>query len=158
MTPSTPFAAIAIVIGLVLMLFAVPSITIGSGVEGPLSDFVALTNSQDILTADRYDSFESPRGTDYAVPAGKTFYLTALLGLPHVTGSTDEHFHIGYADDAVNDSVAAPTNPIIVCDWSWESTDSNPIVLDLFCPIPAGKYPFVYSSGAGNFQATGTAR
>jgi len=157
-TPSTPFAAIAIVIGLVLMLFAVPSITIGSGIEGPLSDFVALTNSQDTLTAARYDSYESPRGTDYVVPAGKTLYIVSFIGWPEIAPSTDEVFDIGYGDDAVNNSASPPTNAIVVCDITWEGVDSNPVQTPLFCPIPAGKYPFVYSSGAGNFQATGTVR
>ena len=148
---------------MVLLVLAAGLLVWISGAAGRLNAenpgaMVALVNSQDILTANSYDSFESPRGTDYQVPAGQTIYITNLLGFPHSPASTSEHFHIGYGDTAVNDSVAAPTNAIIVCDYSWESADGPPAPVPMFCPIPAGKYPFVQPSGDGNFQATGEVR
>jgi hypothetical protein len=133
-------------------------ITIGSLEDGNWANMVALTNSQDELGAGNFDSFESPRGTDYVVPAGETLYIVAFIGWPEVAQSADVVFAIGYGDDAVDNSASAPTNPIVVCVLTWESVDSDPVQVALFCPIPAGKFPFVVSSGAGNVQATGTVR
>lgn len=133
-------------------------ITIGSLDDGNWANMVALTNSQDEITAGYYDSFESPRGTDYTVPAGDTLYVVSFIGLPEVASSADEVFVIGYGDTAVNNSVGAPTNAVVVCALTWEAVDSVPAQVPLFCPIPAGKYPFIVSSGAGNFQATGMVR
>ena len=132
--------------------------TVGSLTEGNWTNMVALTNSQDEITAGYYDSFESPRGTDYTVPAGETLYVVSFIGLPEVAASADQVFVIGYGDSAVNNSAGAPTNAIVVCALTWETIDGVPAQVPLFCPIPAGKYPFVVSSGAGNFQATGTVR
>ena len=149
--------ATALVVSVTLVAQA-GTITLGSAVEVNLNELVALTNSQDTLTADNYDSFESPRGTDYVVPTDRTLYITSVHGLPHAAASTDQHFHIGYGDDGVDNSVSAPTNAVVVCDWSWEAADGPPAVLPLYCPIPEGKYPFIQGTGAGNYQATGVAR
>lgn len=149
-----------VVLGLTVgFLFArTGSITIGSLSEGYPGDMVSLTNSQDTLTAGNYDSFESPRGTDYTVPVGQTLHVIAFIGHPEVAASTSQVFVIGYGDNAVDNSAGAPTNAIVVCALTWEAVDSAPAQVPLFCPIPGGKYPFVVSTGAGNFQATGLVR
>ena len=119
---------------------------------------VSLTNSQANLTASRYDTFESPRGTDYVVPAGQTLYITLLVGRPD-TDATLNQIEIGYGDDGVANSITAPTTPVVVFAASWEATETDlPRFTNLTIPIPAGKYPYLWANQSSNVQALGIAR
>ena len=146
-----------------LLMFGLALFLWISGAAGRLdagnpNAMAALVNSQDTLTAARFDSFESPRGTDYQVPANTTLYITEVVGRPNDAASTTEIVRIGYGDTAVNNSTAAPTNALVVCAYTLESSDGPALPVGLFCPIPAGKFPFIQPSGAGNYQVTGEER
>jgi len=132
-----------------------PVYTVGSLLTPDATSLVALINSAGTLTADYYDTFESPRGTPYQVPAGKLLYIGALLGTPDVSGSAPIHIRVGYADDAVQNSVTPPTNAVFVHDASFDQPLTMPNPRSVWIPIPAGKYPFIQMAPKGSTQATG---
>lgn len=106
------------------------------------NDIVALTSSTNTVDAGNYDTLESPRGTDYQVPAGTTFVVTLLTA----SGTGD----IGYGDDAVSDSASPPTNAVTVCTFIGSG--------EVWCPIPSDKFPFVRVDTAGAVSAVGVER
>lgn len=116
---------------------------------------VALTNTQYDLTAFRYDTYQAPRGSAYRVPAGKTLYLVQIAGRPKTASSTPVDLQMGYADEAVADSISAPTGARVVWEVSWVAVNGPPDPIDVMVPIPEGKYPWVRASSTGNYQATG---
>jgi len=128
---------------------------VGSILTPDATEIVTLVNSVDTVTADRYDSYQSPRGTDYVAPAATTLYIGYLIGAPDVAGAASVHVRIGYGDDAVSDSVAAPTNAVIVWDVSYENPANLLNPRSVWIPIPAGKYPFLQLTPGGNVQAVG---
>ena len=154
----TSWAAVALVLLTGWWVGTDDSFAVGGSTTRDPSDGVALVNSASPVTAGNYDTYESPRGTDYQVPTGQTLYITQLTGSPQVATSTSETLTVGYGDTAVGDSTAAPDSAVVVFVTSWESVDGAPARLDVFVPVPAGKYPFVLPSGASNVQATGLVR
>jgi len=119
------------------------------------SDLIALTNSQVTLTAGHYDTFESPRGTDYQVDSGQTLYIIEIKGTPVASASTDTRITIGYGDDAVDNSPNPATKAVIVFEMSFRTQDGLEQLMPVWVPIPTDKYPWVSSSQAINIQATG---
>ena len=132
--------------------------TAGSILTVDPTELVTLVNSVDSLTAERYDSYQSPRGTDYQVPAGLTLYIGYLMGTADVAGAPPIHLRIGYGDDSVSDSVAAPTNAVIVWDASFEDPATIPNPRSVWVPIPTGKYPFIRMAPGGSIMAVGIAQ
>lgn len=106
-----------------------------------------LNNSQKECNGSRYDTPEDPPGTDYVVPAGKTFYITKLQGVPLQTAGSAVLVEVGYGDDGVANSAATPTSPKGV--WTIVANQVNGLLLDLdvWIPIPAGKYPYIFCQG-----------
>ena len=151
------FAATALVVVLLLWPLA-PTYVIGSTTTRDAGSGVALVASVSPVTADRWDSLESPRGTDYQVPAGQTLYITEIVGSPQVAASTSVTLTVGYGDTAVGNATSAPDAAVVVFVTTWEAADGAPLPIEVYIPIPAGKYPYVLPSGASNVQATGTVR
>ena len=132
--------------------------TVGSITTRNETALVSLTNSMDILTDNRYDSYQSPRGVNYQTPAGVTLYIGYLMGTPDTAGSTAVHVRIGYGDEAVSDSLAAPTNAVIVWDASFENPANMSNPRSVWIPIPENKYPFLQLTPGGSVQAVGIER
>lgn len=92
--------------------------------------------------APNYMTLEYPTGTDYQVPAGKTFYITKM---DFHGNATDQHaiILIGYGDDGVADGAAAPTNFKALTANYYVNLASNTTPFDVIIPIPAEKYPCI---------------
>ena len=101
------------------------------------------------------DSFESPRGTDYQVPAGATTYIVQLEGVP-ATSTQDVSIQIGYGDTAVANATSAPDAAVIVYAITVDD-GLLPAPREVLIPIPAGKYPFMLMDAAGNLCPSGLA-
>lgn len=97
------------------------------------------------LAAGHYCTLEFPVGTDYQVPAGKTFYITKILYSAHVAGGG---VLLGYGDDGVASGVAAPTNPVRLTALIMARLADEEYNSDLFIPVPAEKYPFIFTFGS----------
>jgi len=93
-----------------------------------------------VTASSRYMSLESPVGTDYQVPAGKTFYITKM----HYSGvDASIGFVIGYGDTGVADGAAAPTNPVQLTQMHRGASAFIEYSADVFLAIPAAKYPYI---------------
>ena len=129
---------------------------VGSAETRDPTELKSLVNSARGLTADRYDTFEAPRGTDYVVPAGKTLYITKLQGNGNIPTANIIVVWVGYGDDGVADSVTAPTNSKTLSQIQAMQGNGYMMDLDVWLPIPAGKYPWVsFNQATWNFQAYG---
>lgn len=151
MSKWTPLA-LAIVLVFVAFLWAsTPSWEVNDITFRNPARMIALVNSENPVTAGRYDTFESPRGTDYQVPAAGPIYLVQFHGTPLASVNAAIHVEIGYGDDAVSNSIAAPTNAVIVWNVAYPSADGLSLPVSVHLEIPAGKYPFIVSTG-GNYN------
>jgi hypothetical protein len=103
---------------------------------------VTLQPPTDQLTTGRYDSFDSPVGTSYAVPAGKTLLIVGG-DAPDESGSP-ALYSVGYGDTHVENSVSAPTNPVVITKFT---VTEGARELALWAEIPSGKFPFVFFDG-----------
>tara|TARA_Y100000310_G_scaffold317685_1_gene370847 strand:+ start:24975 stop:25307 length:333 start_codon:yes stop_codon:yes gene_type:complete len=85
-------------------------------------------------------------GTDYQVPAGRTFTIAKIIYRGENAGAD---FMIGYGDDAVANGVAAPTNPVgLTADGVFAApTAHTTYSVDVYLVVPAEKYPYVKVSG-----------
>lgn len=113
------------------------------------SELKALVGSAKNLNSGRYDTFESPRGTDYVVPAGKTLYITRVMGGHQLTGGSAADLGIGYGDTGVGDDPSAPTNAKMLWQVTFFTVNGLNVDVEVFLPVPAGKYPFALATGAG---------
>jgi len=163
MNQTTTTSILLSVVGLAVLLWlgiagvaSNPVVTVNGIDTRDLGKIVALTNSQTDVTSGRYDSFESPRGTNYQVPAGQTLYLAHIEGQSGSVGGL-ETIRIGYSTETVDNQVASPAGAVTVMEFSLNSatTDAH---RDIFIPIPEGMYPWISMTGSGNLQATGFLR
>tara|TARA_Y100000310_G_scaffold316249_1_gene367720 strand:- start:637 stop:1092 length:456 start_codon:yes stop_codon:yes gene_type:complete len=145
---------LAVVFTVAIMVVAMWART--AGVETTVS--LTTSPAQATITAGRYDTLENPRGTDYQVPAGETLYIDRFLGLPQVAAGSNVYVEIGYGEDGVGDSAAAPTNAVAVSAFTWVSANGAPEVLEVYAPIPSAMYPYVYVSQAMAAHAWGRVR
>ena len=157
------FSTLALAIAVILLAFGfgyleVNPINLAVNDTALLQEKVALVSSTRPVTATRYDSFESPRGTDYKVPAGTTLYITQLVGFPQSATGTSEYVEVGYGDTAVGNSTDTPDATIVVFTTTWESIGGTPVVLSVFIPIPTGKFPYARMNAVGSIQAVGIER
>ena len=126
-------------------------VTIGSVTSTDITRFDALVNSQILVTAGRYDSFESPEGTPYQVDTSNT-YIVSLIGKPIDSGFA-ANASIGYGDDAVQNSLVAPTNSVLVWDITFKNINGGE-GFDILVEIPIDKYPWIKFVGSSyNFTA-----
>ena len=114
-----------------------------------------------ILNPDgRYSTLECPMGTDYQVPAGKTFKITKVIFVMPLTGDA---FDIGYGDDAVENSTTPPTNYVRVLasgatytlSFLYAAAGGTVYVFDVYGEIPAGKFPCVQSKANPGIHVIG---
>jgi len=89
-----------------------------------------------------YMTFETPIGTDYQVPAGKTFYMTGCMIR---AAGTIAIFNLGYGDTGVANGGTPPTNNKNVHGEFGEATSGASKYFDIFAAIPAEKYPYALS-------------
>ena len=153
------YLALAVVVAVVAAFFyMMPTMTIGGAlVVRDLDSVVTLTNSVNQITDDYYDTYETPRGTDYLVPTGKTLYVTHLEG-NNLKGAAHERIMLGYSTDTVTNSATPPTGAVIMVNFTFEESDISDIHEDIFMVVPAGNYPWIHLDGGGAVQATGYLR
>lgn len=148
MHPSTYVAGLlTLLIAIVIIwagLFGGPEYQVGNISFRSAGDGVNLVSSTSPVTAGRYDTLQSPRGSAYSVPADRTLYLGSILGTPHASASLDTTITLGYANAAVSNSSAAPDTPVIVFSYTYRTADGALLPADIFVPIPEGKYPFTF--------------
>lgn len=125
---------------------------------GDWQNTVALVNSVVSVSSNSYDSFESPRGTDYQVPSGKTLYINTLLGHHTTHGSAHASIQIGYGSTAVGNSATAPIDAVIVFSYTEHDHNAQVLPIETWVPIPAGMYPFMLVDTSSAYQATGVLR
>jgi len=95
------------------------------------------------VTAIRYQTLESPVGTDYQVTAGYTLYITKIVWMSNTSGY--QITEIGYGDTAVPEQVAAPTNAVAVITTLFGVAQGTQTLEGLWT-IPAGKYPYMLNN------------
>lgn len=104
--------------------------------------------SAETSAANRFDTLQSPEGTNYQVPAGKTFFISRIIWTGTALGNA---VVIGFGDNAVSDSVTAPTNAQNLTPSTigvFRVTVANQVQSEnLLIAIPAGKFPFIKSIG-----------
>ena len=93
----------------------------------------------------RYMTLEYPSGTDYVVPASKTFIITRVMWSVDTSAAA---ITFGYADNGVPDQAGAPTNAQKLTE-EWRATQNINNFMDCFIPIPTGKYPFMRAGVGG---------
>lgn len=102
--------------------------------------------------AGHYMTLESPVGTDYSVPAGKSFIITKVV---YTGGSIGDMIVLGYGNSGVGNGAPAPTSPVSLVGAAG-ATPTSPLVveavniahvIEVSFSIPAGKYPFIQASG-----------
>lgn len=99
----------------------------------------------------RYDSLDSPLGTDFIVPAGFEFHVTDG-DMPH--DPPESVISFGWGDTHVENSIAAPTNSVIAFRITLD--DGSPHEFTMHVIVPAGKYPFVrFEEGTGSLDGPG---
>jgi hypothetical protein len=136
---------IAIVLQGSLVFASIQAFKIGSG--GTNAPDEVVTGFAAATTAEHYMTFEKPIGTDIQVTAGKTLYITKLRAIQ----STGMNFNIGYGDTGVASGVTPPTNYVaLITNLEAVGVDDE---FELIIPIPAGKYPCIYT-----LPATGAAK
>lgn len=90
---------------------------------------------------DKYNTLEAPQDTDYQVPAGAVYYMTRIACIGDAANTVIQFL---YGDDAVSDSAAAPTNPVIITPPYRCCTADICYPHDVFFEVPAGKYPAIH--------------
>ena len=101
------------------------------------------------ITDGNYDTLQSPVGTNYAVPAAVTLFIT---GLTVGAGAAGVVVELGYGDDAVNDSASAPSAAVVLYEQTLGAAQAL-AELDVFGQVPAGKLPYMRVTGAGAWRA-----
>lgn len=128
-----------------------------AGVETQVPGNVrSLVNSQREVPSARYDSLQSPGGGPYASPSGKSFLGVKLQGGIEASLAQNAVLEVGYADSPLANSATPPPNAVAVWRAAWRALPGVFLDLDLLVPIPTGKYPYIYASGAAwNFTLVG---
>ena len=119
-----------------------------------VSDLVAGIKSlyASVGTVAYYDTFEE-RGVDYAVAAGKKFYITRVTFTAKYNAGGIE---IGYGDTGVGNSASAPTNFVSLTGANaaiksvFGAEAHLPKQMDCWFEIPTGKYPCLHVNGAAD--------
>ena len=121
----------------------------------------AVSAFAETTAADEYMTFESPVGTDYQVPSGRTLMITRVVFQSTLDGAA---IVIGYGTNAVPAGASAPTSAISVVGRAHATDPVSPVVanavadhfaVDIYAEIPASMYPFFQSSGVAQVQIFG---
>ena len=132
------------------LLKSIPRLfTLGAHETVNASEVKGLVSSVDTITAARYDTLENPRGTDHVVATGKKLYITEITLAHAIAAGTEVRVEIGYGDDGVGNSVAAPTANKVVWGAGSLVANGNPIQMKCLAIIPAGKYPYIRAITSG---------
>lgn len=115
----------------------------GSDLPDGIRSLLAETSAANLFT-----TLQSPEGTNYQVPAGKTFFITKIIWTGTAIGNA---VVIGYGDSAVVNSATPPTNPQNVTGSTigvFKIRVANEVLREnLMIAIPVGKFPFIKSIG-----------
>jgi len=91
-----------------------------------------------------YMTFETPVGTDYQVPAGKTFYITKIsYSVAAATASAT----IGSGTAAVGEGAVAPAGYVALTGLYYGYLAFTQYEGDAFIPIAQNLYPCLVSGG-----------
>lgn len=153
------YLALAVVGAVIAAFFyMIPVIDIGRSLTvRDLDSVITLTSSVDSITDDNYDTYQTPRGTDYLVPAGKTLYITHLEGNA-IKGTGNERILLGYSTDTVSNSASPPTGGVIMVNFTFEESNIGTEGHEVNFFVPGGFYPYIHIDGGGAIQATGYLR
>ena len=102
----------------------------------------------------RYDTVQSPAGTDYIVPAGSTLVITHLI----YSGAIGATVSLGYGTGTADNATEQPEGAVFLLgtgDRSSIVATGDMRSLGVFASIPAGHYPFVAGSSTGDIQIFG---
>lgn len=154
--PASFLAILGVFAVVAMFLWVAPEFTLGGITVDDPTAFIPLTSSADSLTSGNYDTFESPRGSDFQVPDGKTLYIIHLEGVP-VNGAGGERITIGYSTNTV-DNGTIPVGAVIVSNFTFEEATTQDVHGNIWAPIPSGMFPFLGIVGSGSVQATGLLR
>ena len=142
---------IVIVAAIVVFGWLVPLVTWGSVTIGDTTyrgvapaNAVSLIGATATTTDGYYDSLDRPLTTTYAVPTGRTL---TLVRADVASTSTRTVLQIGYGDTHVENSAAAPTNPVTLYETNLPAAATyHQIPVEL--AMPAGKFPWMRTIGA----------
>src|SRR3990167_4433219 len=103
-----------------------------------------IKNLAGTVSGSNYMTLETPVGTDYQVPAGKTFYITKL-DLTRLSGNGAQ-VKIGYGDSGVAHGTVSPTKYVaLTSTYHIGGSATQTLAFEIIIPIPAQKYPCIYS-------------
>ena len=114
---------------------------------GSTSDVAEMKWGGNQASNPNYSTFQFPAGTPLQVTPGSTLYITRL----YIEGDlANKSITILYGDDAVDDAVGAPTNPVLVTELLYIEPANKVVTLDVLIPIPSAKYPAFQAVSTGN--------
>lgn len=87
-----------------------------------------------------YDSLQSPEGTFYQVPVGKTFIITKISWQTDTAGGG---LQLGYGDNSRDNNPVSPTNAKYMTPYMYVISASELREQSVYIEIPAQKYPFI---------------
>jgi len=147
---------VSLVLTLVVGVFALYLYTHNQSEYGVIgaSDGAAVTAFASVLDPDRFDTFQSPVGTDYQVPAGSSLIITHLVYSGAIDATVSLGFGTGTADNGA-DQPAGTTFILGTGDRSSIVATGDMRTLEVWASIPASHYPFVVSSSTGDIQIFG---
>ena len=105
------------------------------------------------VAQDDFDTLQYPFGTNYQVPEGKTFYITAV----YFEGDTAKTImRILYGDDVVTASATPPANVVYISPFYKAPIADVHNHHETMLIVPEFKYPAVeMQTGAGNVEIQG---
>jgi hypothetical protein len=116
-----------------------------TGVEGKI-----LGKLVNALNTGAGSALQLPSGTDYAVTAGKTLYLTGMIFASGAGGtySAGSYFELRYADNA-----ALTTNPVTLGLLPMVEASRPLVFLPFFGTVPAAHYIGIFNASGTNQAA-----
>lgn len=98
--------------------------------------------------ANRYTTFQLPKTVYYQVPGEKVFNIGIINLWSDTAGPVVK---LGYGDNSVNESVAAPTNLVEVTDTFSCQEAGKEYTKNIYVLIPQNKYPCIKTAN-GNVK------
>lgn len=123
-----------------------------------LGDIRTLISPSATSTDGAYDSMDSPLGSSYSVPSGRSLLLGALAVTADATSTIT--VTIGYGDTHVEASTSTPAGAVTLAEYVLPAAAGHER-MPLTGAIPAGGHPWVQISGTawpGRVVITGVER